>query len=99
MSDQITLLPEEAPVPEEITPPDEMPPAPEPIPLTMEEEYDPEGAKRRKWADFVGRELVDFFIEHKLEKLNCEDGFSNKAKLSRTKDDEIKVESSSITIL
>ena len=66
---------------------------------TMEEEYDPDGAKRRKWADFVGRELVDFFIEHKLEKLSCEDGFSNKAKLSRTKDDEIKVESSSTTIL
>ena len=93
MSDQITLLPEENP------PLNELPPVEAPVPLTMEEEYDPEGAKRRKWADFVGRELVDFFIEHKLEKLNCEDGFSNKAKLSRTKDDEIKVESSSTTIL
>jgi len=69
------------------------------IPKTMEEEHNPEGAKRRKWADFVGRQLVDFFVEHKLEKLACEDGFGNKAKLSRTKDDEIKVESSSITIL
>ena len=69
------------------------------IPQTIEEEHDPAAAKRRKWADFVGRELVDFFIEHKLEKLSCEDGFSNKAKLSRTKDDEIKVESSSTTIL
>ena len=68
-------------------------------PQTMEEEYNPEGAKRRKWADFASRQLVDFFIAHKLEKLSCEDGFGNKAKLSRTKDDEIKVESSSITIL
>lgn len=94
MSEQISLLPEEVPAAIDIPPPGEPP-----VPLTMEEEYDPEGAKRRKWADFVGRELVDFFIEHKLEKLNCEDGFSNKAKLSRTKDDEIKVESSSTTIL
>jgi len=68
-------------------------------PQTMEEEYNPEGAMRRKWADFVGRQLVDFFVDCKLEKLSCEDGFGNKAKLSRTKDDEIKVESSSVTIM
>ena len=68
-------------------------------PQTMEEEHNPEGAQRRKWADFVGRQLVDFFVECKLEKLSCEDGFGNKAKLSRTKEDEIKVESSSVTII
>jgi len=68
-------------------------------PQTIEEAHNPEGAKRAKWAEFVGSQLVDFFLECKLEKLSCEDGFGNKAKLSRTKDDEIKVESSSVTIL
>ena len=68
-------------------------------PKTMEEEYNPEGVQRQKWADFVSGPLVDFFHGHKLEKLSCEDDSGNKAKLSRTKDDEIKVESSSITIM
>jgi len=69
------------------------------IPQTMEEEYNPEGATRRKWADCVGSQLVPFFVDCKLEKLTCEDGSGNKAKLSRTKDGEIRVESSSITIM
>ena len=68
-------------------------------PQTMEEEYNPEGVQRRKWADFVSSQLVDFFHGSKLEKLSCEDGSGNKAKLSRTKDNEIKIESSSVTIL
>jgi|GEM_PF-792901 len=75
------------------------PPAESGAPQTMAEEYNPEGATRQKWADFVGRPLVDFFIEHRLEKMSVEDGKGNKAKLSRTKDDEIKVESSSTMIL
>ena len=69
------------------------------IPATMEEEYDPEGVSRRKWADFVSGQLVPFFADCKLEKLSCEDGSGNKAKLSRTKDNEIKIESSSVTIM
>lgn len=69
------------------------------IPETMEEEQNPEGAKRMKWTAFVESALADFFIEYKLEKLTVEDGNGNKAKLSRTKDNEIKVEHSSITIL
>ena len=68
-------------------------------PQTMEEEYDPDGAKRRVWAEFVSGQLVAFFADCKLEKLSCEDGSGNKAKLSRTKDNEIKVESSSVTIM
>ena len=68
-------------------------------PKTMEEEYDPQGAARRRWGDFVTSALVDFFTGNKLEKLTVEDGSGNKAKLSRTKDDEIKVESSSTTII
>jgi len=68
-------------------------------PETMEEEYNPEGAVRRKWADFVTAELVDFFTGNRLEKLTIEDGNGNKAKLSHTKDNEIKIESSSTTII
>lgn len=68
-------------------------------PKTMEEEYNPEGAARRRWSEFVTSGLLDFFTEYKLEKLNVEDGNGNKAKLSRTKDNEIKVESSSTTII
>ena len=69
------------------------------VPQTMEEAYNPEGVTRRKWAEFVSGELVAFFVDSKLEKLSCEDGSGNKAKLSRTKDNEIKVESSSVTIM
>lgn len=66
---------------------------------TNEIELNEEGKVQAKWADFVTSELADFFTGYKLEKMTVEDGNGNKAKLSRTKDGEIKVESSSITIL
>ncbi|MDR1116775.1 MAG: hypothetical protein LBL09_00830 [Oscillospiraceae bacterium] len=68
-------------------------------PRTMEEELNPEGAKRVKWSEFVETSVLDFFDGHKLEKITVEDGNGNKAKLSRTKDNGIKVEHSSTTIL
>lgn len=68
-------------------------------PATMEEEYNPEGVVCRRWSDFVTSELVDFFTGNKLEKLTIEDGNGNKAKLSHTKDNEIKIESASTTII
>ena len=68
-------------------------------PKTMEEEYNKDGAKRAGWAAFVESDVVNFFREYELEKLAIEDGNGNKAKLSLTKDEEIKVEYSSITIL
>lgn len=68
-------------------------------PKTMEEEYNPEGVKKRKWVAFVEGEAAAFFADNQLEKMTLEDGNGNKAKLSRTKDDSIKVESSSISIL
>ena len=68
-------------------------------PQTMEEEYNPEGVSRRKWAEFVGTQLAAFFVDSKLQKLSCEDENGNKAKLSRTKDGDVKVESSSVTIM
>lgn len=67
--------------------------------LTMEEELNPDGARRVKWAAFVESDIVNFFILHELEKLSIEDGNGNKAKLSRIKDNGIKVEHSSTTIL
>ena len=71
----------------------------EKAPETMEEEYNPDGARRQKWAAYVESALVNFFIESKLEKLTVEDGNGNKAKLNRTKDDGIKMEYSSTTII
>ena len=70
-----------------------------PAPLTMDEEYAPEKAQRIKWADFVETQVLDFFDAHKLEKIAVEDGNGNKAKLSRTKDNGVKVEYSSTVIM
>jgi hypothetical protein len=58
-----------------------------------------EKTQRLKWAEFVESTVLDFFGEFKLEKMAVEDGNGNKAKLSRTKDNGIKVEHSSTTIL
>jgi len=66
---------------------------------TMEDELDPEAAKKQKWSAFVENTAVNFFVECKLEKLSMEDGNGNKAKFSRTKDNNIKVEYSSTSIL
>ena len=66
---------------------------------TMEEELNPDAAKRVQWAAFVESDIVNFFDLHELEKLSIEDGKGNKAKLSRTKDNGIKVEHSSTIIL
>lgn len=68
-------------------------------PMTMDEELNPDGARRVKWAAFVESDIVNFFLQHELEKLSIEDGNGNKAKLSRIKDGGIKVEHSSTTIL
>jgi len=51
------------------------------------------------WASFVETDVVAFFNNHDIEKMSIEDGNGNKAKLSRQKDDGIKVEYSSMTIL
>lgn len=46
----------------------------------------------QKWAGFVESTIVNFFDQYKMEKLSIEDGNGNKAKLSRTKDNGIKIE-------
>lgn len=53
----------------------------------------------QKWAGFVESAVVNFFDEHKIEKLAIEDGSGNKAKLSRTKDNSIKIEYSSTVLI
>jgi hypothetical protein len=53
----------------------------------------------QKWAGFVEDMVVSFFDEHKIEKLSIEDGNGNKAKLSRTKDNGIKIEYSSTVLM
>lgn len=49
-------------------------------------------ANPQKWAGFIESTVVNFFDEHKIEKLAIEDGNGNKAKLARTKDNGIKIE-------
>ena len=69
-------------------------------PKTLEEFVNPEERKQKtNWAAFVEADTVNFFNEHELEKMSIEDGNGNKAKLTRQKDDGIKVEYSSVTIL
>jgi hypothetical protein len=55
--------------------------------------------KRKKWSTFIEGEVVAFFEKYKIERLSLEDGNGNKAKLSRTKDNGIKTEYSSVVIL
>jgi len=68
-------------------------------PATMEEAYEPEKARIKKWSEFVELTALDFFQECELEKMTLEDGNGNKAKFSRTKDNEVKLEHSSTRIL
>ena len=55
--------------------------------------------KKISWSGFVETTIVNFFQENELEKLSLEDGKGNKAKLSKQKDNVIKVEYTSTTTL
>ena len=46
----------------------------------------------QKWAQFVESTVVDFLDQYSIEKMSIEDGNGNKAKLTRTKDNSIKIE-------
>ena len=66
---------------------------------SLEEVMAPEENKKKMWAAFVESDVADFFIKFEIEKMSLDDGRGNKAKLTRTKDNEIKVEyTSSITL-
>ncbi|MCL1935277.1 MAG: hypothetical protein FWF57_02740 [Defluviitaleaceae bacterium] len=62
------------------------------------EDLDETQKKNRNWNTFIGTDVINFFNKYELEKLSLEDGNGNKAKLTRQKNEEIKVETSSITI-
>jgi len=55
--------------------------------------------KKVNWPGFIESDVVKFMIDNELEKLVIEDGRGNKAKLARQKNNEIKVESTSTTLL
>ena len=68
-------------------------------PLTMDEAYNPDAKKRVNWAAFIEGETVAFFDAHEMEKMTLDDGNGNKAKLTRTKDNSIKIEYTSSVVL
>ena len=55
--------------------------------------------ERRSWVGFVESEAVNFMQQHGLEKMTLDDGMGNKAKLSKLKDNAIKVECTSSNVL
>lgn len=60
-----------------------------------------EGTERKKaknWSSFVSSDVISFFNNYGIEKMTLSDGAGNKAILTRQKNDEIKVETSSTSI-
>jgi hypothetical protein len=55
--------------------------------------------KKINWAGFIESDVVNFFTQNDLDKITIEDGNGNKAKLSRQKNDGIKVEYTSTSVL
>lgn len=54
---------------------------------------------RRGWVGFVEGEVVNFMSHNEIEKMTLEDGAGNKAKLTRLKDNAIKVECTSSNVV
>ncbi|MBQ6808802.1 MAG: hypothetical protein IJP07_06580 [Firmicutes bacterium] len=68
-------------------------------PQSLEEALEPGSTKKKNWAAFIESDAVNFFNRFEIEKMTLDDGRGNKAKLARTKDNEIKVEyTSSVTL-
>ena len=55
--------------------------------------------ERKSWVGFVESEAVNFMQHHDLEKMALDDGMGNKAKLTKLKDNAIKVECTSSNVL
>ena len=64
-------------------------------------EGDPEQKKmsRHGWVGFVESDAVNFMTQFNIEKMMLDDGAGNRAKLTRIKDNGIKVECTSSNIL
>lgn len=54
---------------------------------------------RRSWVGFVEGEVVNFMAQHEIEKMTIDDGGGNKAKLTRLKDNAIRVECTSSNVV
>lgn len=67
--------------------------------ILEDEDVSRKNTSPQKWAGFIESTVVNFFDEHKIEKLAIEDGNGNKAKLTRTKDNSIKIEYLSTVIM
>ena len=68
-------------------------------PSSLEDALNPGSSRKKMWAAFVESDVVNFFNQYEIEKMTIDDGRGNKAKLARTKDNEIKVEyTSSVTL-
>jgi hypothetical protein len=65
----------------------------------IEEFIEGKPKKKVSWPAFIESDTVNFFNLHDLEKMTVEDGNGNKARLTRQKDNSIKVEYSSTTII
>lgn len=55
--------------------------------------------ERKSWVGFVEGEVANFMQHHDLEKMTLDDGMGNKAKLTKLKDNAIKVECTSSNVL
>ena len=54
---------------------------------------------RRGWVGFVEGEVVNFMTFHEIEKMTLEDGMGNKARLTRLKDNAVRVECTSSSVV
>lgn len=54
---------------------------------------------RKGWVSFVEGDVANFMNQHQIEKMTLDDGFGNKAKLLRQKDNSIRVECTSSSVL
>jgi len=55
--------------------------------------------ERKSWVAFVEGEVVNFMQYHGIEKMTLDDGMGNRAKLTKLKDNAIKVECTSSNVL
>lgn len=69
------------------------------VPVPEELKQTPIERKKQKWSAFLENEAAEFFTNFGLSKMSLEDDNGNKAKLSKTKDDEIKIEFTSTILM
>ncbi len=65
------------------------------------EQFMNEDSKKKKvqnWPHFVENEVIAFFNTYGIEKMSIEDGDGGKAKLTRTRDNGVKVDLTSTSV-